>query len=129
MTYERPPTSNQCAICGQPATCSTLKDPWGKSDEMEGRCAKHSPKLRDPDDVALLDRQRAEIERLTRENANLFDALKQLGADNLVLCASRSRLEAALSTLLDEQNGPPLIRRRKEWEAACQQAREALNNG
>lgn len=71
----------------------------------------------------------AEIERLTRENANLFDALKQLGADNLVLCASRSRLEAALSTLLDEQNGPPLIRRRKEWEAACQQAREALNNG
>lgn len=64
MTYERPPTSNQCAICGQPATCSTLKDPWGKSDEMEGRCAKHSPKLRDPDDVALIDRQRAEIEQL-----------------------------------------------------------------
>ena len=79
--------------------------------------------------TASLEREAAaEIERLTRENANLFDALKQLGADNLVLCASRSRLEAALSTLLDEQNGPPLVRRRKEWEAACQQAREALES-
>ena len=72
MTYERPPTSNQCAICGQPATCSTLKDPWGKSDEMEGRCAKHSPKLRDPDDVALIDRQRAEIERLQSRLGKIY---------------------------------------------------------
>lgn len=75
---------------------------------------------------AEIDHLRAEVERLTREKADLLDAMKKLGDDNRVLCASRSRLEAALATLLDEQNDAPLERRRKQWAAACQQAREAL---
>ena len=42
------------------------------------------------------------------------------------LRAEVERLRAALSALFDEQNDAPLERRRKKWEAACQQAREAL---
>ena len=120
MTYERPPTSNQCAICGQPATCSTLKDPWGKSDEMEGRCAKHSPKLRDPDDVALIDRQRAEIERLTRERdeavtgysvrdaevTGLLARCAQHDKEITAFCADRDRL----MKLLEIERGVALTR-------------------
>ena len=44
------------------------------------------------------------------------------------LRAEVERLRAALSALLAEHLDAPLERRRKEWEAACQQAREALES-
>lgn len=36
------------------------------------------------------------------------------------------RLREALQALLDEQNGPPLIRNAASWQAACDAARAAL---
>jgi uncharacterized protein YoxC len=36
------------------------------------------------------------------------------------------RLREALRDLLDEQNGPPLVRRADEWQAAVDQARATL---
>jgi hypothetical protein len=36
------------------------------------------------------------------------------------------RLREALRDLLDEQNGPPFVRRADEWQAAVDQARAAL---
>jgi len=36
------------------------------------------------------------------------------------------RLREALRDLLDEQNGPPLVRRADEWQAAVDQARAVL---
>ena len=110
MTYERPPTSNQCAICGQPATCSTLKDPWGKSDEMEGRCAKHSPKLRDPDDVALIDRQRAEIERLTRERDEAVTGYSVRDAEVTGLLARCAQHDKEITAFCAERD-----RLRRRW--------------
>ncbi len=38
-----------------------------------------------------------------------------------------ARLEEALGKLLDEQNGPPLILRKAQWEAAVLYARQTLN--
>lgn len=35
-------------------------------------------------------------------------------------------LIVALRELLDEQNGPPLIRRQREWEAAVNRAADLL---
>lgn len=42
------------------------------------------------------------------------------------LLAEVGRLREALENLLDEQNGPPLMRRQKEWEAAVAKGRAAL---
>ena len=109
MTSDSHPSSNQCAICGQPATCVTLKDPWGKSGEMEGRCAKHSPKLRDPDDVALIDRQRAEIERLESDLA----AEKALRAEAESFAEDRER-----HTALVVRGGAEIIAERDRLRAA-----------
>jgi len=41
-------------------------------------------------------------------------------------CNSHEALVAALSALLDEQNGPPLLARQKQWSAATTQAMAAL---
>ena len=51
--------------------------------------------------------------------------------DSLVATTERLRrrceaLGAALQSLLDEQNGAPLLRRKREWEAAVDAARAAL---
>ena len=124
MTYERPPTSNQCAICGQPATWSTLKDPWGKSDEMEGRCAKHSPKLLDPDDVALIDRQRAEIERLTRERDEAEQRVRDIDAlwhGQSDVIAERDRLRAALEWCVPA----PVVNAHPSFPGCCDDGRFA----
>ena len=39
------------------------------------------------------------------------------------------KLKEALQDLMDEQNGPPLIRHKDKWEAAMSTAREALKEG
>lgn len=39
------------------------------------------------------------------------------------------RLRDALRDLLDVQNGPPLVRRADEWQAAVDKARAALKEG
>lgn len=52
-----------CEVCGKPATQWMLRDPFGKSDAKRPLCGEHGLRLRDPTDVA-------EIERLT--NANEF---------------------------------------------------------
>ncbi len=39
------------------------------------------------------------------------------------------KLKEALQDLMDEQNGPPLIRNQASWEAAMSKAREALKEG
>lgn len=80
---------------------------------------------------------RAEVEKLTRELKNekemtetnigrLHDRAMEYMRDRDRFRAEVERLRAALSALFDEQNDAPLERRRKKWEAACQQAREAL---
>jgi len=38
-------------------------------------------------------------------------------------------LEEALSDLLDEQNGPPLIRNERAWQAAFDRGRKLLGEG
>jgi hypothetical protein len=37
-----------------------------------------------------------------------------------------AELTDALRTLLDEQNGPPLMRRQRQWKMACDEARRVL---
>ena len=46
-----------------------------------------------------------------------------------VLLAENERLKEALQSLYDEQNGPPLIRYQKSWEAAMDKAEQALKGG
>lgn len=43
-----------------------------------------------------------------------------------VLAAEVRRLREALQALYDEQNGPPLIRDKADWEAAMAKASKAL---
>ena len=49
-------------------------------------------------------------------------------AANAALIAAAPDLLAALNDLLDEQNDAPLETRRKEWEAAMEKARAAIEN-
>jgi len=49
------------------------------------------------------------------------------GEANARLIAAAPELFEALGALVDEQNGPPLIRDAERWQAAMDKARTALN--
>ena len=71
----------------------------------------------------------AENERL-KETAKI--AIQEIGAWSRKagkLEAENERLKEALQSLYDEQNGPPLIRYQKSWEAAMDKAEQALKGG
>lgn len=133
-TDNRP--SNQCDVCGEPATQAALKDPFGKSNEMRPLCGKHGMRIRDPEDVAKIEsltrerrewlddelrgrvlvKQEEEIERLTRGRdgwKRLNDAhIAESNAIAARLGAERDRLQAALelrnTALRLIKAGPPL---------------------
>lgn len=52
----------------------------------------------------------------------------KLLTENVALVAERDLLRAALSALQSEQNGPPLIRHQKRWEAAMALTENALSS-
>jgi len=66
--------TNLCDVCGKPATQSMLKDPFGKSDALRFVCGEHGFRIRDPADVAEIERLRAENAALIRDNEALYDA-------------------------------------------------------
>ena len=47
--------------------------------------------------------------------------------DNAALTAENAQLRAALQNLIDEQNGPPLEKRRAQWEEAMNEAKAILS--
>lgn len=47
--------------------------------------------------------------------------------DNAALTAENAQLRAALQNLVDEQNGPPLEKRRAQWEEAMNEAKAILS--
>ena len=57
-----------------------------------------------------------------------FDMTGFISPKNARLIAAAPDLLAALKDLLDEQNDAPLETRRKEWEAAMEKARAAIEN-
>ena len=61
MSESSQPTSNPnlCEECGKPATQWIRRDPFGKSDAMRPACAEHGLRLRDPADVAEIERLHA----------------------------------------------------------------------
>ena len=47
--------------------------------------------------------------------------------DNAALTAENAQLRAALQNLVDEQTGPPLEKRRAQWEDAMNEAKAILS--
>jgi hypothetical protein len=58
------PTQLKCYKCGNPATTSMLKDPFGKSNEMVNLCPEHGPRFRDPQDIAEIASLKAALKRI-----------------------------------------------------------------
>lgn len=90
---------NVCEECGEPATQWILRDPFGKSDAKRSVCGEHGLRLRDPADVA-------EIERLTRELAEITadrDTLRDLLTDKGGMPIASSAHETGAVSLTDHQ--------------------------
>lgn len=64
-------------------------------------------------------RHYSRIQAMSVFNAALRDENERLSAEN-------AALRAALQDLYDEQNGVPLIRREKQWQAAMNAAHKLL---
>lgn len=61
-------------------------------------------------------------------NCDFNERIQRLGDEVLIfeLRAENDRLRAALQYLYDEQNGAPLVRREKQWQAAMNEAEKLL---
>ena len=90
-------------------------------------------RLRDGWGLELRREAEAELRRLHEENEALREANEKFGQRQewwnermFVLESQRDALREALQDLYDEQEGPPLVRRQKQWQAAIDKARAAL---
>ncbi len=91
-----------------------------------------------PEDVGIKEYVESLLNKLVTakaENEDLcdnIDAVRQERADYLAgtlegkLQAKLDKAINALRNLHDEQNGPPLLRREKQWQAACDAAGDIL---
>lgn len=68
----------------------------------------------------------AELRRLNAECNDLAHQLNQNNERNGRIIAQRDALLEALQALYDEQEGPPLIRRHRQWQDAIDKARAAI---
>jgi chromosome segregation ATPase len=89
-----------------------------------------NPDAANRNDVARL---AAELMEANHENERLKETIRNQSeqvqhlADNLKEARGEvERLKEALQSLYDEQNGPPLIRYEKHWNAAMMKAEAAL---
>ena len=74
--------------------------------------------------AAELRRLHAEVERLSLDGIHSCHAECQRPVCRLT--RERDALLEALQALYDEQEGPPLIRRHRQWQAAMDKARAAI---
>jgi hypothetical protein len=85
--------TNECDVCGKPAT-QWLGDPWGKSDVKRPKCAEHGLRLRDPLDIAEIERLRAILADIVRDGGNDPSSHAYLGEAMLKRIARTSEVSA-----------------------------------
>jgi hypothetical protein len=96
--------TNLCDVCGKPATHSMLKDPFGKSYALRFVCDEHGFRIRDPADVA-------EIERL---DARLSSAAQQIIDFENSGHAMQAEIEWLRATILQVQQA------QLDWAMVCE---------
>ncbi|KKK46829.1 hypothetical protein LCGC14_3161310, partial [marine sediment metagenome] len=70
---------------------------------------------------------KVELNRAIKLRDNAFDALIDMNEkESKQLQAKLDKAINALRDLHDEQNGPPLLRREKQWQAAYDEAGDIL---
>ena len=72
--------------------------------------------------------ERVTMLSINPDAANRNDVAR-MAAELMEANHENERLKEALQSLYDEQNGPPLIRYQKSWEAAMDKAEQALKGG
>lgn len=91
------PTSNQCDVCGAPAT-QWVGDPWGKSNVTRPKCAEHGVRLRDPAGIAEIERLRAALADVAKRLKTGYEPGCDCGGCRTMRYAEKALIGVAVET-------------------------------